>query len=322
MRFTTSVEQRDFAAGLRSLLGGPGVAAANRAWGRGEAGPGRKLWAQLAEFGVLALAVPERRGGLDAHPAFLATAFEELGRAAVVGPLVESVAVLPVLLAGSPDATRLEELAAGEFVASLAMPPHVPFALDGAEADAVYLVEGSRLRAATVVRELASVDQSRHLAELDAGEVVADEVDTERAFRVGALATAGQILGAGTALLELATGYAKQRVQFGRPIGGFQAVKHLLADALVGLELARPLLYGGAVAYAEESPTLARDVSAAKVACTEAAYRAARVSLQVHGAIGYTEEHAVAPLLTRVRALCSAWGTQSAHRARVLAALG
>ncbi|MDT4912739.1 MAG: hypothetical protein QOC66_1867, partial [Pseudonocardiales bacterium] len=120
-------------------------------------------------------------------------------------------------------------------------------------------------------------------------------------------------------LLERSTAYAKQRMQFGKAIGSFQAVKHLLADAAVGLDLARPLLFGAALAL--DTATAARDVSAAKVACTDAAYRASRAALQVHGAIGYTAEYDLALWLTKVRALASAWGTQRLHRDRVLGAI-
>ena len=98
-------------------------------------------------------------------------------------------------------------------------------------------------------------------------------------------------------------------------IGSFQAVKHQLADVAVGLDLARPLLFGAALSL---SP---RDVSAAKVACGDAAYRAARTALQVHGAIGYTAEYDLALWLTKVRALLSAWGTPRFHRDRVWAAI-
>jgi alkylation response protein AidB-like acyl-CoA dehydrogenase len=104
-------------------------------------------------------------------------------------------------------------------------------------------------------------------------------------------------------------------VQFGAPIGRFQAVKHQLADVAIGLEFSRPLLYGAAVTGTP------RDVSAAKVACGDAAYRAARTALQVHGAIGYTEEYPLSLWLTKVRALVSAWGTPADHRARVAASL-
>ena len=106
-----------------------------------------------------------------------------------------------------------------------------------------------------------------------------------------------------------------------RPIGAFQAVKHQLADVAIGLEFAGPLLDAAAGALDTGSRHAARDVSAAKVACTDAARRAARAALQVHGAIGYTEEHDLHLWLLKVRALAGAWGSQAEHRARVMAAI-
>jgi alkylation response protein AidB-like acyl-CoA dehydrogenase len=303
MKFSTAPEQRDFAASLRELLASSDVVSVARAWAAGDVAPGRKLWSRLGEMGVLSLGAAES----GATPVDLVLGFEELGRAAVPGPLVESVAVLPVL-----------GIDPGDALATLALPPHVPFAVDAAVADAVYLVEGGTLFTATVSATATSVDPARRLAEV----VPADEVgpvDPTAAFELGALATAAQIHGAGAALLHRSTEYAMQRKQFGRPIGSFQAVKHLLADAYVALEVARPLLYGAALAIG--SPTETRDVSAAKVACTDAAYRASRAALQVHGAIGYTAEYDLALWLTKVRALVSAWGTQRMHRDRVLGAI-
>ncbi|MDT4974395.1 MAG: hypothetical protein QOG98_153, partial [Pseudonocardiales bacterium] len=279
------------------------------------------VWRRLADAGVTALGTREEYGGLDAHPVDLVLAFEELGRSAMPGPFVESVAVLPTLLAGTSAADQLTGMAAGDVIATVAMPPRVPFALDAAAADLVLAVDGATMRAATITGERESIDATRRLAKVTAGDVIADSVDVARAFEFGALATAAQILGAGTALLDLATSYAKQRVQFGRPIGEFQAVKHQLADAMVGLEFARPLLYGAALAVATDATTSVRDVSAAKVACADAAYQASRTALQVHGAIGYTGEYDLVLWLTKVRALVSAWGTQSEHRNRVLEAL-
>jgi alkylation response protein AidB-like acyl-CoA dehydrogenase len=138
---------------------------------------------------------------------------------------------------------------------------------------------------------------------------------------IGALGCAAWLLGAGRALLEMSVTYAQSRVQFGRPIGQFQAIKHQLADVYIGLEFARPLLYAAAVALGERSPTAARDVSAAKIACGEAAYRAARTGLQVHGAIGYTAEYDLSLWLAQVRTLRQAWGTAAWHRARLAATL-
>ena len=109
--------------------------------------------------------------------------------------------------------------------------------------------------------------------------------------------------------------------QFGRPIGSFQAVKHRLADVAIALEFARPLVAGAAAALTGNRATAARDTSAAKVAATDAARLAARAALQVHGAIGYTQELDLHLWLTKVQALANAWGTQAGHRTRILAAL-
>jgi hypothetical protein len=300
MRFTLEAEQRQFAASLRDLLASADVPSVARAWTVGDYASGRKLWQRLTELGIAELAD---------HPVEFVLAFEELGRAAVPGPYVESIAVLPALLADT-DA---------ELMATLAAPPMVPFGCDAAAADACYVLDGTTLHAAGLDGEIDSVDAARRLALLRAGDVVATDVDAQAALDRGALATAAQLLGAGYGLLHRATEYAQARRQFGKPIGSFQAIKHQLADAYVGLELARPLLFGAALAL--DGPTGARDVSAAKVACTDAAYRAARTALQVHGAIGYTAEYDLALWLTKVRALVSAYGTQRFHRDRVLAAV-
>jgi alkylation response protein AidB-like acyl-CoA dehydrogenase len=119
-------------------------------------------------------------------------------------------------------------------------------------------------------------------------------------------------------MLDMSVEYAKQRTQFGRPIGSYQAIKHKLADVHIALELARPLLFGAALSLAEGSAASARDVSAAKAAAADAALISARTSLQTHGAIGYTAEHDLSQLLLRVQALRSAWGDPASHRRRVL----
>ena len=122
------------------------------------------------------------------------------------------------------------------------------------------------------------------------------------------LATAAQLVGAGQAMLDASVDYAKQRSQFGRTIGSYQAIKHKLADVYIAVELARPLVYGAALSLADGSADTARDVSAALVAAADAALLSARSSLQTHGAIGFTQEHDLSLLLLRVQALRSAWG--------------
>lgn len=324
MQFLLDSEQREFARTLDRLLAAGDTPAAVRAWSAGNHAPGRLLWGRLAEAGVFALAVPEKYDGLGVLPVELATAFVELGRHAVPGPLVETVtsAVLLDRLAVSAVAEEwLPRIAAGGALVSLCLPGFGPYALDADAADAVLVVEEDRLllsREACTVQP--SLDPARRLARPVGGEVVASGAGvTESAAHaadVAAFATAAQALGVGLALLERTTQYVKQRAQFGRPIGSFQAVKHQLADAMVQLEFARPLLLGAALTW---DPA---DVAAAKVACGEAAYAAARTALQLHGAIGYTAEYDLSLWLTKARALRSAWGSPSACRARVLTGPG
>jgi alkylation response protein AidB-like acyl-CoA dehydrogenase len=310
MKFQLSPEQRQFSASLHDLLGGADTAAVARAWAAGSPERGLKLLRALADLGVPALLVDEDHGGLGGSAVDLVVAFEALGYHAVPGPLVETAAVAPAVLTGD----RLVALAGGDLLATVVAPPEVPLALDADVAGVVLDLNEGEV-AGVGVELVPSIDPARRLFRITGTTrtTAADPV----AFDRGVLAVSAQLLGAGQWLLDASVAYAKQRSQYGRAIGEYQAVKHLLADVVTQLELARPLLYGAAVA----TDTFARDVSAAKVRAADAAYLAARTALQVHGAIGYTAEHDLGLRLTKVRALAGAWGTGSFHRARVLAAL-
>jgi alkylation response protein AidB-like acyl-CoA dehydrogenase len=355
MKFALTPEQRQFGAALHDLLTDAGVPAAARAWAEGDHGPGLAIWRAMAKSGVTGLAVPESAGGLGAGPVDLVLACEELGHHPVPGPVAESVAAVPVLLAGlaglagSPGraaedpAEWLGQLAEGELLATIALPPRVPYALDADVAGLVLLAaergDAAADRADSAGDEPGSVtvwqaaqgaraesaDRARRLFRAEAGAVLASgpgvSLVLAQAVRYGTLASAALLLGAGRGLLETTVQHAKTREQFGRPIGSFQAVKHALADVLIGIEFARPLAYAAAIAVGADSPTADRDVSAARVACADAARRAARTALQVHGAIGYTLECDVSLWLAKVRSLSSTWGSQAEHRAAVVAAL-
>jgi alkylation response protein AidB-like acyl-CoA dehydrogenase len=288
MQFALSPEQVQFAETLDSLLAKSDVA---RAWAAGDHTPGLEVWRKLADLGVTTLWV-------DAEPIDVVVAMEAIGYHAVPGPAIETVAVLPELLDGA-------------LLGTVAIPPHVPYAVDADVAERVFVIRDGVAFTAEVGAPTSSVDPCRKLFEVTAVQEVGPVQD---GFERGVLACAAQLLGAGRALLTRSVEYVKQRTQFGKPIGSYQAVKHQLADVHVGLELARPLVYGAAIGEI--------DVSAAKVAAGDAAYRAARTALQVHGAIGFTIENDLSLWLTKVRALHSAWGNGSVHRARVMTALG
>jgi len=316
VRFAYTAEQESFAASLESLLASADTVSVARAWAADDTAPGRKLWQRLADQGVTALLVPEESGGLGAGGVELTIAFEALGRHAVPGPWVESAAYLARAL----DGQALAAVAEGA-VGTVAIPPHTPYALDADAADRVYAVAAGALVSATPVGRAASIDVTRRLFEVaSTGATTGDGAATlDRAFDTAVLACSAQLLGAGERLLTDTVAYVKQRRQFGREIGSYQAVKHTLADVRIALDFARPLVLSAALSL--DTADGGRDVSAAKVAAGEAAYLASRAALQLHGAIGYTRELDLSLWVTKVRALVSAWGTPAYHRRRVLDSL-
>jgi alkylation response protein AidB-like acyl-CoA dehydrogenase len=345
-----------WAAALHDLLDSADVPAAARSWASGDLVPGLALWERLAGLGVTALSVPEKWGGLGASAADLATACEELGHHTLPGPAAETLAAVPALLSalaetdgrtppddGEPTddddpATGeplvpgvhgdrcgewLAALASGDLIASLAMPPRLPFAADVEACGLILLAEPDGVSVGQAGISRPSVDPARSLSVVTGEEVLARHAASAaaRAFDLGALACSAQLLGAARALLEASVRHAGVRVQFGQPVGTFQAVKHKLADVAIAIEFARPLLDAAAAAIDGNAPTVPRDVSASKIACGDAATLAARAALQVHGAIGYTAEHDLSLWLAKVCALARAWGSQAWHRQRVVASL-
>ncbi|MFZ3593995.1 acyl-CoA dehydrogenase family protein [Streptomyces sp. BH104] len=311
MRFLLDAEQAEFGRTLDRMLTAADTPSAIRAWARGDAGPGRALWGRLAEAGVFALAVPEAYEGVGPLPVELAVSYVELGHHAVPGPVVETAAVA-TLLSGSEAAKEwLPRIAAGDVMATL---PSGPYALDADSADGVFVVNGDEVRLVAghgPLRE--SADPARRLfVPGEGGEVVARGARVREAVDMASFLTAAQSLGVGLELLRRTVEYVKQREQFGVAVGSFQAVKHRLADALVGLEFARPLLFGAALSM---TPS---DIAAAKLATGEAAYAAARAALQLHGAVGYTEELDLSLWLRKARPLRDTWGSPAACRERVL----
>jgi alkylation response protein AidB-like acyl-CoA dehydrogenase len=138
----------------------------------------------------------------------------------------------------------------------------------------------------------------------------------------GALAAAAQCVGIAQHLIDVTVEYVGQREQFGKVVGSYQAVKHHLANALIAVEFARPLVYVAAYAIANSTPHRAREVSMAKAVASDAVDLAARIALQCHGAIGYTFEYDLHLWMKRGWALSAAYGDAAHHRARVATELG
>ncbi|CAL9677463.1 Crotonobetainyl-CoA reductase [Streptomyces sp. enrichment culture] len=328
MRFLLDDEQREFARSLDGMLGSAGTPGVVRSWASGDHGPGRALWGRLAEAGVFALAVLEEHEGVGVLPVELAVAFGELGRHAVPGPLAETAAAGALLgrLGGDAADVWLPQLASGKAVASLCVlsPGGSPYALDADAADAVFVVDGDTVRLADSHGPVQpSADPARRPARPLGGVTFAQgpAVPAAAAYAadVAALVTAAQALGLGRALLDRTVQYVRQRTQFGVAVGSFQAVKHRLADTLIALEFAQPLVHAAALALAADDPAAGREVAAAKVWACEAAYGAARTALHLHGAVGYTAELDLSLWIRKARPLRTAWGTPAVCRARVLA---
>jgi alkylation response protein AidB-like acyl-CoA dehydrogenase len=332
VRFELSADQLDFRAAVADLLTKEVPPEVVRATAAGDHLPA--AWDALAAMGVTGLLVAEDRGGLGLSWLDLVLLVEEAGRAALAEPLTETVAVAPPLLARSSDPRAvawLEGIAAGTVRAAVVL-PLVPYAAGASRADVFVVATPERvvaLGADEVERvDQPSLDPTRDLATITAtgpGVVLAEgadaavaTADAADAFTVGVSA---QLLGLADRMLAMAGAYAKERVQFGVPIGSFQAVKHLLADGLLRLEVARPVVRRAAHSLATRSPERSRDASMAKVYAGLAGELAARVSLQVHGAIGYTAEYDLQLFMKRAWSLVAAGGDVAHHRERVARAV-
>jgi alkylation response protein AidB-like acyl-CoA dehydrogenase len=316
-------EQVAFRDAVRDLLSDACPPSAVRAAWAGD-GPGfdPKLWSRLGEMGVLTMLAPTEAGGLGLDEIAMALVLEETGRAAMPGPIVEHAAVAIPALSNS---TLVDKSPRG----GVSDDRVVTFAdrssrVGWAEAsDAIVLVDGGQLRLlhpgdVAVLTPCQSVDRSRRDAAIEwTGGEVLTHADTALALDRAALGVAAQLCGLADQLIRMTVAYARDRRQFGVPIGSYQAIKHHLANALLRLEHARPAVYRAAYTVAGGLPTRARDVSMAKVMAGDAAAVAGRVALQCHGAIGYTWEHDLHLWLKRVWVLERAWGDAAFHRARV-----
>jgi alkylation response protein AidB-like acyl-CoA dehydrogenase len=255
------------------------------------------IWQGLVDMGLTGLLVPEDQGGLGLTLLDAALVAREAGRACLAEPLVDVAFVTAPWLLAKGETGQLAAIAAGT---AKPLPAHRinPWVADGAGA------------------ALASVDPLRRLAAPD--ETASDDT---LLLDLGALMSAAQLVGLAEAMLAQAADYAKIRTQFGQPIGAFQAVKHQLATAMVGIEFARPVVWRAAQALADDADSAPVHVSHAKVAATDAAIGMAETAIQVHGAMGYTYEVDLHFWMKRSWALAGAWGSRAFHLKRIDAAV-
>ena len=313
MFFGLSEQARELRDGVRDVLAGACTPATVRAaWPGGDPAAVDRLWAVLGELDLLGLLVAEDDGGLGLDPLVAVAALEEAGWAGVPGPLVETVTVVAPLLAGHD---LLPEVLAGTARVAVSLRDEtVPYA--AAATHVLQLGDGVRLLARddAKLEPLASVDGSRAVATV-VGTGVPVAAEPSRAVLAASLGTAAYLLGLARRQVDLTVAYTKDRRQFGVPVGSFQALKHPLADAVVGTEFAWPLVLRAAQSLADGDPDADVHVAMAKLTASEAAYRVSRVCLQAHGAIGYTAEYDLHLFAKRTWALAADWGSPTELRA-------
>ncbi|MFE9557632.1 acyl-CoA dehydrogenase family protein [Streptomyces sp. NPDC006703] len=310
------------------------------------------LWRALgAEMGLAGLLVPEKLGGQGASHREAAVALEEIGRAVAPVPyLTSSVIATETLLALNAESgevgSLLRELASGHRTAALVVPfsagPHsvrlpdtlagtVSAVADAATADVLLVPTGQGLYAvdATVatLTPLTPLDLTRPLAAvcLDAvsGTLLADAATALAAVRGGLLAGAGLLaseqLGVAEWCLTETVAYTRDRKQFNRPVGSFQALKHRMAQLWLEVVSARAAARNAADALATGSPEAPLAVAVAQAYCSGVAVRAAEECVQLHGGIGMTWEHPAHLYLKRAKSAQIALGSAGEHRASIAA---
>ena len=331
MELALTEEQQQLAATLRSLLDKRADSAAVRTAMSGEPGYDESLWQTLCDqIGVAGLVVPEEYDGVGATLFETAVALEEVGRSLAPSPLLATtIATAALLLHGSDHAkaSLLPRIAAGEVATLVWDAPAGPgLVLDGAAASIVLALDGGGLQLVgnPTATPRPALDPTMRLAEVDGDGEVIGSAEDDRPLRdlSTALVTSLQ-LGCARRALGMTVAYSLERVQFGRPIGSFQALKHRMADLLVLLEMMRSASWAAsraASAYllepgADRAATLHERATVAKAYCSDALDRIAGETIQLHGGIAITWEHDAHLVFKRAHALSQLFGRAHEHRA-------
>ncbi|HWL64729.1 MAG TPA: acyl-CoA dehydrogenase family protein [Actinomycetota bacterium] len=349
-------EQEELRESARRLLAEKSGSADIRRLAEGGESFDPDTWKQIAELGWLGIAIPEEYGGLGYSFVELFVILEEMGRRLLVAPFFSSIvlAAPAIELAGNDQQKKnlLAPIADGSLRATLAatsgtdaratqanegyaLDGNVSFVLDGADADTIIVAAASDGGTSLFVVEsnasglervpLTTLDETRRFAELRFSSTPAellgeagngDSVLTQVLDRA-AIALAGEAIGGAQECLEQTVQYAKDRTQFDRPVGSFQAIQHRLADLYMEVEMARSAAYYAAWAAAENSDEVPRVAPLAKAYCTETFFHAASESIQVHAGIGFTWEHDAHLYFKRAQSSALFLGTAAENRERL-----
>ncbi len=288
------------------------------------------LWNEICELGWPGIAIDEEHGGQGLGLVELVILCEELGYVCAPAPFLSNAAAGLLISAIGSDEQRsrwLPGIASGEGRGAAAFTQSEPAVVPDAEGAAVIALpngDGVRLveRSDAEIEPVELIDATRSYARVSAGG--GDSLPGDAAAGVDrvAIAVAAELTGIAQRGLDMAVEYAKEREQFGRAIGAYQAVSHRCAQMLLDVEETRSLTYYAAWTADAESDSLALAASMAKARASDAAWDVTASTLQVLGGIGFTWEHDLHFLLKRARATGQLWGTSSEYRDRIADLVG
>lgn len=291
------------------------------------------LWKEICELGWPGIATPEADGGQGLGMVELATICEELGYACAPVPFMGGVIDSLVIEAGGNDEQRarwLPNLATGEVTGAAVVVHDAPWlAIDTEGASVVVAPDSNRVGRVGEASELEItpldlIDKTRSYGEAASTDGFGEELSPEHYTGVlkSQVALSAEMLGLAQRAMEMAVEYARDREQFGRPIGAYQAVSHRCAEMLYAVEETRSLVYYAAWCADAEPDSLPLAAAMAKAQASEASWAVVASALQVHGGIGFTWEHDLQFLLKRIRTDSRLLGTPKQERARVAELVG
>ena len=332
MNFSFSQDQLLFRDSVKEFLTNEVTPELIRELWKSESGRSPKLWQQFAELGLTGMLVSEAHGGLGMNEEDFILLAEECGRVALPEPLVEIAMVATPLLQDCNNEVLnknfLAKMVTGECKLAVAHSIN-PLVSDAHIADLLLLQNNDEVhslektQAELIAQE--SVDPSRKLFKLKWTAspktcIASGEQGKhlwQQTLNRGALAVAAQHLGLAQQMVSMSVAYTSERKQFGKAIGSFQAVKHHMANVAVKYEFAKAVIYRAANSVAIKHPHAAVHVAHAKIAASEAALLAAKHSIQVHGAMGYTWEVNLQVWMKRAWALDNSWGSVGYHKKQI-----
>ena len=286
----------------------------------------RKLWATFVTLDWPALTVAEEHGGIGLGFPELAVVAEEFGRVLALGPLLTTIAgFVPLLREAEGGEPWLAKVAAGEISGAPAFDTtHV---LCGGEVDLVAVAQGNEVAIVppAVTRTIESLDATRTLVDIEIGDgprLPISPEGVERARQEMTVAIAFELVGTCQTIFDTTLQYAKERQQFGVPIGSFQAVKHKLANMFVAIQRARALCMFAAATINEDDDRRSAATSAAKAAAGDCQKLVASDGIQLLGGIGYTWEHDQHFYVKRAKVSDALFGNAPHHRQKIADALG